>query len=97
MPRFSLAASARFHEDDTALLGMFLEGAFASATGVNLRLNDGDRATKSSIGGGGFVGCAGDNASWNAYTAGGQQLFRLIFVNFHCRSCRDSDFPVVRA
>jgi hypothetical protein len=70
-----------------------LFGAFhlplAAATGMDLGLDGADGRAEGGVGGGGFVGGAGDLAGEHGHTGGPEQVFGLIFVDFHGWAFRD--------
>ena len=71
------------NELHAVLLGVVFDRAFAAAAGVDLGLHDGERAAQLLERGGGFVGRGGDDVLRHGDAGFAQQLFGLVFVNFH--------------
>ncbi len=68
----------------TALAGLlFFETALATATGVNLGLDDPDRSSEVAGDSLGLFGRVGDTAARHRHAEFGQQLFGLIFMDIH--------------
>ena len=84
------------NELHAVLPGVFLEDALAAPAGVNLGLDHGQRSAEGGKCRGGFLGVAGDNASWHRHARVAENLLGLEFVNFHTRS-GNLLWPAVRA
>ncbi len=80
-----LGFGGAFDQFDPVLLGFFLDGALAASAGVDLCLDDRDRAAELRVGGSRFVGRARHDAARHGDMGVAKELLGLIFVDFHAR------------
>jgi hypothetical protein len=71
------------------LLGIFTQGSFTTTPGMNLRFDNGERATERFKSGRRFISRSGDTALRNRYVSFPQKLLCLILVDFHLFSFRE--------
>jgi hypothetical protein len=68
---------------DAVLVGVFFDGAFAAAAGVDLGFHDGERARELFERGGCFFGGGGHDALRHGDAGFAEKLLALVFVDLH--------------